>query len=125
MNFGSIVQTYDFANPTDVFFFFNDTATTEIYTLSLHDALPISAHNHKRGEWARVVLSVDLTSTPRKVAKFINEIGKADDWLPDSDESHMPSSSSPEIFMFGDGDDDERTDCYLNSLQIRQGAMTD
>src|SRR2546430_5825578 len=27
---------------TLVFFFFNDTATTEIYTLSLHDALPIS-----------------------------------------------------------------------------------
>src|SRR2546422_7622009 len=26
------------------FFFFNDTATTEIYTLSLHDALPISLH---------------------------------------------------------------------------------
>src|SRR2546426_11611101 len=26
------------------FFFFNDTATTEIYTLSLHDALPISPH---------------------------------------------------------------------------------
>src|SRR2546425_2209921 len=25
------------------FFFFNDTATTEIYTLSLHDALPISS----------------------------------------------------------------------------------
>src|SRR6266571_8765354 len=25
-------------------FFFNDTATTEIYTLSLHDALPISGH---------------------------------------------------------------------------------
>ena len=28
---------------TFCFFFFNDTATTEIYTLSLHDALPISA----------------------------------------------------------------------------------
>src|SRR5690348_18510769 len=28
--------------PTLSFFFFNDTATTEIYTLSLHDALPIS-----------------------------------------------------------------------------------
>src|SRR5215467_15963148 len=26
-----------------LFFFFNDTATTDIYTLSLHDALPISA----------------------------------------------------------------------------------
>src|SRR3712207_7574823 len=28
---------------TRFIFFFNDTATTEIYTLSLHDALPISA----------------------------------------------------------------------------------
>src|SRR5256885_14252753 len=27
-----------------IFFFFNDTATTEIYTLSLHDALPICGH---------------------------------------------------------------------------------
>src|SRR3712207_7180202 len=27
------------------FFFFNDTATTEIYTLSLHDALPIFSHH--------------------------------------------------------------------------------
>src|SRR5947199_1365302 len=40
------------------FFFFNDTATTEIYTLSLHDALPISPgldevrglHNHETPE---------------------------------------------------------------------------
>src|SRR5690554_7678690 len=31
------------------FFFFNDTATTEIYTLSLHDALPISAGVTSRG----------------------------------------------------------------------------
>src|SRR5256885_9415095 len=29
---------------TSFFFFFNDTATTEIYTLSLHDALPICRH---------------------------------------------------------------------------------
>src|SRR5689334_23641293 len=31
-----------FISPSFLFFFFNDTATTEIYTLSLHDALPIS-----------------------------------------------------------------------------------
>src|SRR5262245_65082999 len=31
------------------FFFFNDTATTEIYTLSLHDALPISTDGHQTG----------------------------------------------------------------------------
>src|SRR3712207_6874897 len=30
------------------FFFFNDTATTEIYTLSLHDALPILQPDHER-----------------------------------------------------------------------------
>src|SRR2546425_9278559 len=33
---------YD-AHVFSFFFFFNDTATTEIYTLSLHDALPISS----------------------------------------------------------------------------------
>src|SRR2546427_8555528 len=32
-----------------MFFFFNDTATTEIYTLSLHDALPISGGRTDRG----------------------------------------------------------------------------
>src|SRR2546427_6993842 len=31
------------------FFFFNDTATTEIYTLSLHDALPISRRRGRPG----------------------------------------------------------------------------
>src|SRR5260221_13185317 len=33
---------------TRLFFFFNDTATTEIYTLSLHDALPICCPRHCR-----------------------------------------------------------------------------
>src|SRR3712207_9436691 len=32
----------------NIFFFFNDTATTEIYTLSLHDALPISGTDAPR-----------------------------------------------------------------------------
>src|SRR2546427_12595497 len=40
------------------FFFFNDTATTEIYTLSLHDALPISprsggARGHRQHHTSR------------------------------------------------------------------------
>src|SRR2546430_8743357 len=34
-----------------LFFFFNDTATTEIYTLSLHDALPISPRRSRRASW--------------------------------------------------------------------------
>src|ERR1035441_11006675 len=32
-------------------FFFNDTPTTEIYTLSLHDALPICSHSPARSAW--------------------------------------------------------------------------
>src|SRR3989454_9736176 len=40
------------------FFFFNDTATTEIYTLSLHDALPISS------DWARGSKSSATCPTP-------------------------------------------------------------
>src|SRR6266487_195311 len=39
------------------FFFFNDTATTEIYTLSLHDALPIS-----------VSANADESITPRQLS---------------------------------------------------------
>src|SRR5438067_6021279 len=41
------------------FFFFNDTATTEIYTLSLHDALPIytdAAILGKLGEFGQAVM---------------------------------------------------------------------
>src|SRR2546422_9484852 len=41
---------------TTNFFFFNDTATTEIYTLSLHDALPIF---FERGHAEDVGLDVD------------------------------------------------------------------
>src|SRR5258708_10398296 len=39
-------------------FFFNDTATTEIYTLSLHDALPISSRRGRPGAEAQRRLAV-------------------------------------------------------------------
>src|SRR3712207_8363205 len=44
-----------------VFFFFNDTATTEIYTLSLHDALPIFATGIG---FLGVVLAVNAIALP-------------------------------------------------------------
>src|SRR3712207_6884537 len=46
-------------------FFFNDTATTEIYTLSLHDALPICAASRRGGGEAR---GGDRTGTPQRRA---------------------------------------------------------
>src|SRR2546422_11722065 len=48
------------ASPFFFFFFFNDTATTEIYTLSLHDALPISALAHRGNRHQPVVVHIDL-----------------------------------------------------------------
>src|SRR5689334_25099726 len=51
-----------------LFFFFNDTATTEIYTLSLHDALPIYkyARAGRLGPVARL-LPTTAATTLRKV----------------------------------------------------------
>src|SRR5437867_8830796 len=45
------------------FFFFNDTATTKIYTLSLHDALPIF-HEHRDGDLPQAV-DLCLPGRPR------------------------------------------------------------
>src|SRR6266542_6816928 len=61
------------------FFFFNDTATTEIYTLSLHDALPIWRDgargvaaklfdDRRRGERALAVAAIDLLAMTQRAA---------------------------------------------------------
>src|SRR2546421_3322381 len=42
-----------------VFFFFNDTATTEIYTLSLHDALPICETEETRRQLTNLINSTN------------------------------------------------------------------
>src|SRR3712207_9479880 len=45
------------------FFFFNDTATTEIYTLSLHDALPISTGKGRILRRASCIGGIDFSGT--------------------------------------------------------------
>src|SRR2546430_9232906 len=55
-----------------VVFFFNDTATTEIYTLSLHDALPISRRRYRTASgWAAQGLSRPCRNrtTPSSLAR--------------------------------------------------------
>src|SRR5258705_13932937 len=49
------------------FFFFNDTATTEIYTLSLHDALPIFMSN------VRHISQEDLDQYPSLKGKNVSD----------------------------------------------------
>src|SRR3989442_8479487 len=54
-----------------VFFFFNDTATTEIYTLSLHDALPISdGGDHEREHQPSPVAPLELHHVWRSSVSF-------------------------------------------------------
>src|SRR5258708_21801285 len=53
--------------PCSLLFFFNDTATTEIYTLSLHDALPISCRLLQR-RYRYVNAGGSLQAQPRRTA---------------------------------------------------------
>src|SRR5687767_16016107 len=54
-----------------LFFFFNDTATTEIYTLSLHDALPILPCESPVWRRGRVLVrhEVDMPTVERRATK--------------------------------------------------------
>src|SRR6266511_6370714 len=56
------------------FFFFNDTATTEIYTLSRHDALPIT----RPARWSRRAISSSpphsLSSPPKRSEEHTSEL---------------------------------------------------
>src|SRR6266404_9167154 len=59
-----------------IFFFFNDTATTEIYTLSLHDALPIflqdhAAHDQPGGDGGHEERSEEHTSELQSLAYLV------------------------------------------------------
>src|SRR5260221_4324352 len=59
-------------HPCLFFFFFNDTATTEIYTLSLHDALPICDRLRKQqpGAFHEVWCSVREYKADRKSTRL-------------------------------------------------------
>src|SRR2546426_4926860 len=59
------------------FFFFNDTATTEIYTLSLHDALPILVTERASCAWVghlRTVHAILTSSVPKSAASWSEKI---------------------------------------------------
>ena len=103
-----------------VFFFFNDTATTEIYTLSLHDALPISpdyefivtddcygwlkyderfceeiafllTHLHTSSYFRRKLWLFECR--PLTYSGDLWQIGRAHVWTPVTRSSRMPSSA--------------------------------
>src|SRR3712207_9341569 len=63
------IRIVNVINSSHIFlvFFFNDTATTEIYTLSLHDALPISGHRQRP---AALILIIHLLG-PTQLRSYV------------------------------------------------------
>src|SRR5258707_9965894 len=97
-------------------FFFNDTATTEIYTLSLHDALPIYSrfkNQDQRDAWLRKEIADGHTSlgqvkavriqTDEDIKDLEEEIGRAHVLTPVTPIPRMPSSAckknEPHVFI--------------------------
>src|SRR3712207_9222643 len=82
------------------FFFFNDTATTEIYTLSLHDALPISGRTRRydREKPLNTILSDDkkkaIVKDNLKIREEYRAIKKA---IPEDRKSTRLNSSHANI----------------------------
>src|SRR2546427_13145048 len=77
------------------FFFFNDTATTEIYTLSLHDALPISISGTNRAPRA---LANWYTGYAKRLRKAENSLWKGplqpSKWRSEEHTSELQSQSN-------------------------------
>src|SRR5205823_13579610 len=80
--------------PFCLVFFFNDTATTEIYTLSLHDALPILKDREPLG---------DIPA-----AEFRRKLHKLADWIADYREHIAERRIAP---------NDERSEEHTSELQ--------
>src|SRR5688572_33005049 len=72
------------------FFFFNDTATTEIYTLSLHDALPIFAEICGKDNPEKPVVRVGLC----RFARFVEGLLGFSQELSDRKSTRLNSSHS-------------------------------
>src|SRR2546422_11594903 len=88
--------------PLSFFFFFNDTATTEIYTLSLHDALPICM-------WA--------AAAPAR-AHLVYGIEDADSWATDAHKwLNVPYDSG---LVFTRNADDLRTAMSVGGAYLAQ-----
>src|SRR3712207_7457181 len=87
------------------FFFFNDTATTEIYTLSLHDALPICPRA------ARTTSARDPAQATAKLPRTV---------VPSAQDRETPPLPSAASFCWMSGTAWPRSEEHTSELQSRQ-----
>src|SRR5258708_11130751 len=103
------------ASPLFIFFFFNDTATTEIYTLSLHDALPISRF------CCLCTLDAEHSFAPRWRPPFVSALAP-EDRCQDRKSTRLNSSHqiiSYAVFCLKKKKNRQRTS-YIDELRERQ-----
>jgi hypothetical protein len=65
-----------------------------------------------------------MAATPPVVTKFVDGI-KQDDWTANQSLDNPRRSLSTTAILFGDGDQDERREMFVSSVQIRSGKLSD
>jgi hypothetical protein len=76
------------------------------------------------GAWHRVVAAYDMAASTPVVTKYVDGI-KQDDWTANQGLDAPRRALQPTAILFGDGDQDERREMWVNSIQIRAGKLTD
>ena len=76
------------------------------------------------GAWHRVVAAYDMAANPPVVTKYVDGI-KQDDWTANQSLDNPRRSLSTTAILFGDGDQDERREMFVSSVQIRAGKLSD
>jgi len=76
------------------------------------------------GEWHRLIVAYDLAADPPIVTKFVDGI-KQGDWTAYQYLDHPRRALQPAAILFADGDQDERREWWVNSIQIRSGKLSD
>jgi len=123
--FGTLLRTHDLNqnNDGDLFWRASDGSYGK-GCCSLYDGIN-PANSHQRKVWGRVVLVADMTTTPKRFAKYINGVKHREDAAGDGANVDGRYSLPSEIFMFNDGDDNEQSTAYVSAIQFRAGALTD
>jgi hypothetical protein len=76
------------------------------------------------GAWHRVIAAYDEAATPPVVTKFVDGI-KQHDWTANQGLDAVRRALQPTAILFGDGDQDERREMWVDSIQIRAGKLSD
>ncbi len=75
------------------------------------------------GAWHRVVAAYDMAANPPVVVKYVDGIFQ-DNWTANQGLDNARRSLAPTALLFADGDQDERRVMYVNSVQIRNGRLS-